>query len=205
MNLLARVTAILAVFGVSACSDYKRVDSALILQSEFGIETREFGLFSVDQVTSAPIQYFGAVQLNAVPEKVYSYVGDLESIGEWLPVAGEVTQLDHTNSQTPGEPGQGTLRHVESATGSSTIVETISYWQDGVGYGYSIPDDAGLAISGHLAMLLVESDGQGGSLVTYRQYYTPESFVVDITAPVMRFMLNKALGNLADKFGGEVL
>lgn len=97
------------------------------------------------------------------------------------------------------------MRHVESATGSSSVAETITYREDGVGYGYSIPDDAGLPMTGHLAILQVESDGWGGSLVTYRQYYKLQSFVLEFTAPVMRFMLNRALGNLADKFGGEVL
>jgi len=86
------------------------------------------------------------------------------------------------------------------------VVETISYWQEGVGYGYSIHDNQGLPFSGHLAVLQVETIGNAGTLLTYRQYFYPEDSIKgSIVVHASRWVLNMALGNLADKFGDDVL
>jgi len=205
MKLLARITGIAVILGLSACTGMNQVNPESPLQPKYSAEARELGQLKVDTITKAPIQYFGAVQLNTTPEEAYRYVGDLESISEWLPIAEKVTKLDHSNSQTPGQSGQGTLRYVEAALGDG-VVETITYWEDGVGYGYSIPDSAGLPMTGHLAVLQVESDGSGGALVTYRQYFTPaDSLPGKLSSHIGRIVLNMALDNLVEKFDGEVL
>lgn len=98
MKLLARIATIITVVTLGACSDANQVVPDLSLQSRYSAQARELGQLKIDEFTSAPLQYFGVVRLNATPETVYGYVGDLESISEWLPVAGEVTRLDHSNS-----------------------------------------------------------------------------------------------------------
>jgi len=57
-------------------------------------------------------------------------------------------------------------------------VETISYWEEGLGYGYSLHDNPNIPLTEHLAVLQVETDSNGGSLVTYRQYFEPEDSIM---------------------------
>lgn len=205
MNTLFRFIAILCLLTATACSTFKAVDPTASYQPHYKSSARTLGNLNVDSITTAPLQFYGVARLNTSPEVAYKYVSDLEAIKEWLPVAKDITKLDHSKSLTPGKPGQGTLRYAVSHLGTEAV-ETITYWEDGVGYGYSLLENPGIPMTDHLAVLQVESDGNGGTLVTYRQYFNPKvSFYGSLTTFFSGVILNRAMKNLADKFDGEVI
>jgi len=205
MKYLARITGIAAILGLTACTTAIQVDADSSYQPQYNAETRELGKLKVDNLTPAPLQYYRVARLNAAPEKVFALVANHANVGDWIPGIDSVSDVNHSKSMTPGKPNKGTTRTIVDATGQA-LTEDITYWEKDVGYSYSIQETPAAPLTKHLGVIQIESDGNGGSLLTYRQYFeAKDSIKGKLTPFIMKILLNKALGNLTDEFGGELL
>jgi len=175
------------------------------LPTKYGVEDRQFGDLNVDSFTPAQQYALSVARLNAAPETVFAKVADHRNLRDWVPMIDHLVELDNSNATTPGQPGVGSFRTCQF--GGDTLVEDIRFWQEGVGYAYSVRDGKGVAVENHLGVFWLESDGKGGTYLTWRQYFEKKHW--SVKAQVMPFMMsyvmNKAMENLADQWGGEVL
>lgn len=203
MIKFARLFAIAGLLTITACSTINSVEPTSPYQPQYTTTERTLGNLNVDAITKAPLQYYGAVRLNASPNRVAEYMANIGATGEWIPML-KVAKLDHAQSTTPGKAGEGSLRYV--VVGGDELKETIAYWEPGVGYGYVAEDQPNGPMTDHLGVIQVESDKHGGTVLTYRQYFNPSDNLKGKIIPLgMGVMLNGALDNLADRFGGERL
>lgn len=68
--------------------------------------------------------------IDAAPAAVWSLLADFAAISRWAPNA------DHSSLMTEQQEGVGAVRRIQ--TGGTTILETVEWWEPGVGLSYSI-------------------------------------------------------------------
>ncbi len=203
LNLIKGVLIASVFLLFQGCSSLSNVDSAEFA-SQYDVDTRAFDGIKVDEATQAPLQAIARAHFNASPDAVFKRMGDHKHMGEWIPMLDHEIQVDNSQSLTPGENNVGTTRIC--LFGGDTLTEDIKHWVPGKGYSYSVRDSEEAPAKNHLGVITIEEDGQGGSLVTWRQYFDPKGFKGEYIMPtMMSFVLNGALDNLSEEFGGEVL
>ena len=201
MNFIRLFVTMMATVFVVGCST--------MTQQEFGstysIEQRRFDTLQVNDFTNAPQKAFSRARLSASPEVVFAKMADHENLDEWIPLINHKVVVDHSHSKHPGKNDVGTIRICNF--GGDTLTERIQYWQPGRSYAYSVLPSEDNPATDHLGVITVESDGAGGSLVSWRQYFNPKpwSLKAKVMPLMMGMVMDKALGNLADQYGGEVL
>lgn len=160
--------------------------------------------FRVDDFTDAPLQIVVMAQINTTPERAFQLVG--VELDRWFLAVGNI-RFDNTHSANgPNEIGAGSVRSCD--LDGDLLVENLPYWQPSRAYAYTIQFDKGtvsMPIDDHLGVFLVESDGQGGSLVTWRQYFNKRFHIM---APFLNYymrnsLMKKGLGNLIETYGGS--
>jgi len=206
MNLFTSVgikTIIFAVFilTLSACSS--------ISQKEFGSsyseDQRQLDGLNIDDFTKAGLKAFSRAHLNASPTIVFQKMADHKNMNLWVPMIDHEVQVDFSKSEPPGANGVGTIRVCDF--GGDILTEKIQYWEQNKQYAYSVLPNENVAGVDHLGVITIESDGKGGSLVTWRQYFNPKPW--SLKAKIMPFMMSmvmdNALENLSEEYGGKVL
>jgi len=168
-------------------------------------DDRQYGALSVDDLTDSKQYAVSVAHLMAAPEVVFAKVADHQNLRDWVPMIDHLVQVDHSQSIEVGKPNVGTVRTCDF--GGDTLVEDIRYWQENVGYAYSVRDTDEVAVTNHLGVMWVESDGDGGSYLIWRQFFEKKSW--SLKAQLMPFMMSYvmdgAMDNLVAEFGGEVL
>jgi len=201
VKVLQGVVIASAVLLFQGCTSLNNVDE---FATQYDVNSRTFGDISVDEATKAPLQAIARAHFKASPDVVFSRMGDHKSMGEWLPMLDHEIQVDNSRSITPGENNVGTTR--VCIFGGDTLTEDVIHWVPGKGYSYSVRDSEEAPAKNHLGVITIEKDGLGGSLVTWRQYFDPNGFKGEYIMPtMMSLVLNGALDNLSEEFGGEVL
>ncbi len=175
-------------------------------KADFRNESRVVNGVNVDEFTSAPLQRFKQVRLNAPPETVFDYVGNHEEMSDWLPMLHRVT-VDHSNSQNgPQTCGVGSERLCE--LGPDHIRERIVVWEPDRMFAYRVLDgQKGLPIDGGFGLLTFEPAGSRSTMMTWRIYYSPKKWnpKAAVMPQMVNLQLNGGLKNLVKRFGGEIV
>ncbi len=172
--------------------------------SRYDVNARVFDGINVDDATKAPLQTVARAHFEAAPDAVFAKMSDHKNMGEWIPMLDHEIIVDHSHSITPGQNNVGTTRIC--LFGGDKLTEDIKHFVPGKGYSYSVRDSEEAPAENHLGVITIEEDGKGGSLVTWRQYFDPKGFKGEYVMPtMMSFVLEGALDNLAEEFGGEVI
>jgi len=169
------------------------------LTTSFAHASNRIGPFAIDTVTAAPLQIVAMAYVELPPEDVFDLT--VTGLGTW------VTQVDHTRSATPGQMGVGSLR--SSTFDGSRLQERIVHWDPPRSYAFRIlveESEADLPITDHMGLFLVEPR-DGGSLLTWRQYFEPNSGLRGylVTGFLKDSMMRAALNRLAQQHGGTLV
>ncbi len=204
MKLLYKTKTLMVILTLAllqACSSYEHPDD---FNTQFKPGDRNFDGISVNEVTRAPLQVIVRAQFEASPKQVFSRMGDHKNLGEWIPFLDHEIQVDNRHSITPGQNDVGTVRIC--LFGDKNLTEDIKHWVPGKGYSYSARNTPNSPMKNHLGVITIEEDGKGGSLITWRQYFEPSGFKGKHIMPaMMTYMLDKALDNLSEEFGGYTI
>lgn len=187
---------------VNGCASLS--DSKISEKSAFPSGSRTFNGIQVDDFTRAPLRAIKQAHFKASPNAVFSKISHHAKLYEWVPMLDHDIKVDHSQAENPGTSGVGTRRIC--VFDGDTLVERIMAWRPNQGYAYSVVEGSDLAID-HLGVMTVESDGEGGTIMTWRQYFNPAPG--SIKAKMMPYMINHvmngALENLSSEFGGVIL
>ena len=177
----------------------------LIDESKNSTEERIIGQLRIDDITSAPLRLIKTARLNLEPKQVFKKVSDHTNLHQWIPMI-EGCFLNYSQAENRNEAGVGLVRICKF--GSDFTEERIVHWDPPHIYAFSIINDS-LPISDHLGLFTVEWDRHdrlGGSFVTWHQYFNTKNSSKGLMMSVKIGMnMNKALKNLIDEFGGEML
>ena len=163
------------------------------------VATRTIGTLNIDQVTRAPRRLSKSVRLEAGQKKVFDFIRQHENWTRWFPILKAVS-VDNSQAQSAG--GNNCIRHC-------TLVNGVQFSEKIVGYdppnqfGYAIEDDNPLGVQGHLAVVTVEAEAGGGSILRWHQYFDhpqAETFVQEVNQ-----ILDGGIQSLLERFGGESL
>ena len=105
--------------------------------------------------SNAPQQIRYEGHLDAPPEAVFAALTDYAGMTAWMP---KVSHVEVDNSQAEVEGGVGCER--QCTFGSMELNERIVWWEEGVGYGYTVENGP---VDDHVGVVQVESDGAGGT------------------------------------------
>lgn len=155
----------------------------------------------ITRFTRAPLRMQGTFHFDLSPEELWPRVTAPELIASWFPTmtGGEV---DHSNSSTPGDWGEGTKRYCH-ARGMGTLDETILHWDPPKTYVYRVVNRM-MPIRDHAAVMRLEPDPDGGSRFTWEQYFEPSNRVtIGPFKLMMTTMMNKGLRSLVHDLGGR--
>lgn len=174
---------------------------ALLLASPLAqADDRALGSLQVDTITSSPLQIELMAQLDVPPERAFELVS--EEIPSWFKAIPSLT-WDTSASATENMIDVGAVRTCEF--GGATLFEEIQHWDDSLGadgslsYAYRIDQERSTAkapINSHMGVMMVASDGEGGSVLTWRQYYKRN---VSIMAPMVNFGLRSQMSGALDE------
>lgn len=146
------------------------------------------------------------VHLNLPPNQAFDVV--LTGLDTWVKDVERV-EWDHTASTAPGVLDTGSLR--TCLFGEKELTERIEYIEPGKVYAYTIVEErSNIPLppnTNRLNVMMVESDGNGGSIVTWRFYFDKTFHPV---SPVLETVMKRAfiynsIQTLVDKNGGEVI
>lgn len=138
--------------------------------------------------SDAPKQISYEGHLEAPPEAVFAALNDYAGMSNWMPKLSHV-EVDNSNAAT--ENGVGCTR--ECTFNGKPLNETIVWWEEGVGYGYTIADGP---VENHVGMVRIESDGAGGTDLVWDQYFDVTSLKSRMMRKMMPKLLDEAVHNL---------
>ncbi|MBI5283970.1 MAG: SRPBCC family protein [Chloroflexi bacterium] len=166
-------------------------------------EVRTFGGFHVDNQSNAPLQLLKLARLTAEPEQVFAVIGDHAGMSSWIP---GLTKIDVDSRGAAERGGEGAVRVCEFADGSR-LREEIVGWDPPRMYAFHIPDAFAFpepsSFRRHLTVFTCESDGTGGTILGWRQYF--ESAAPEAVRAFMAQIMDAAIGNLVARFGGRAV
>lgn len=161
--------------------------------------------FNIEKYTDSPLQVVVMAHVKAPPEKTFDLVArDFPAWFEGIPSI----EWDHAKSAHKNTYGEGTIRKCQF--NSDLLVENINYWDECRMYSYSALMDqstVSMPVYDHLGVFIVESDTQGGSIITWRQYFKKKFHIM---SPMMTWymrtkMMEPNLQNIVDKYGGTLI
>ncbi|MGL1904002.1 MAG: hypothetical protein OCC49_17825 [Fibrobacterales bacterium] len=194
---------LLAVVGCSGSMNMRQSDSTRY-NTMYDHGDRTIGKYNVNNYTNAPLQIVKMVHLKVPTAKAFDLVA--KDIPQWFDGISDLV-WDHSKSPS-GEFGAGSTRMCK--IDEDTVYENIRVWEDGKIYAYQIDMErstSGFPMSEHVGFFIVEDDGMGGSIVTWRQYFNRN---VHVMSPVLAWMLDNkfmtpALEKLSSLYGGQLI
>lgn len=200
------ITVLLAValLGLTALASPQE-GSAPRYTSHYRHADRTIDGFDVSQSTTAPLQIVVMARLDVSPATAFDLVS--RQLTTWIAQIPHV-EWDHASAATAGTCSQGSVRVCEF--GKGRVVEHIAFWEDGQVYAYRADparSTTKFPIKNHLGVFIVESDGQGGALVTWRQYFNRK---FSLMAPMVGYgmrtrIMEPGLRKLVTQHGGELV
>ncbi|MGL1937115.1 MAG: SRPBCC family protein [Fibrobacterales bacterium] len=162
------------------------------------------GKYNVNNYTNAPLQIVKMVHLKVSTDQAFDLVA--KGIPKWFDGIPEII-WNHTQSSS-GTFGPGSSRMCEF--NGDTLIENILVWEDNKIYAYSVDMEkstASLPMSDHIGFFIVEDDGVGGSVVTWRQYFNRN---IHVMSPMLVWMMDSqlmepALEKLVQLTNGEMI
>jgi len=192
--------------GLAACASLEKVREGEKREftTAYRHEDRLVEKFNVDNVTSAPLRFVVMADVHVPTRKAFDLVS--KDLPSWVAKVKKV-KWDNSHSEIKGSYGAGSVR-LCSFDGHK-LVENITYWDEGRVYAYALDperSDIPFPIKEHLGVMIVEDDGNGGSLITIREYYDKKfNLMAIIVTPYMRSMMVDSLENIVNKYGGQLV
>jgi len=167
---------------------------------------RNIGKFSVDSVTSAPLQIEVKLKLNLSQDKAFKLVfTDLES---WFKEIDSIFWDGTTSLAGVSNPGLNSFR--VCGFGGKKLYEDIVLYEPPHAYGYVVDmkkSTASFPVKDPLGIFLVESISENQCIITWRQYFRkklhPAALI--IVPMVKNMMMKKNLKTLLNKYGGKFI
>lgn len=145
----------------------------------------------------APLRIDASFRLKAPPEKVFAMLGDLEGITRFFPLIHHAA-VRHAN----GCVGAGSER-VCSIRGMGKVNERIVWWNAPIGYAYRAQGPL-VPLREHLGVIQIAPGAQGGSELTWRQYFHTRLGPLGWMFPfMMRRMMGRAAANIDKLIGAQ--
>lgn len=151
---------------------------------------RIIGSVNVDENTSAPLQYSRSAELNASPDAVWAFITSNEGLAEILDPLESVS-----------ESADGKSRTLQFAGGPAVDEDIVANDASSRTHAYALAEPNPFGMSDHFGVITVmPADARAGSVLTWSQHFNhPDA---GATVPGMVGVLDSALVNLSDKFGG---
>lgn len=190
---------------LGACSSLPKEGSERKYQSNISHHSERISNLNVRDFTNAPLRIVVMARLNVTTDKAFELVS--KDLPVWFEKIPSV-QWDHTNSENKKTFGAGSTR--TCALDGDKLFENIRYWDEGKMYAYAADmskSTVSMPIIDHLGVFIIESDGSGGSLVTWRQYYNKKFSLMGpmLTWYMRTQMMEEGFNVLVKKFGGELV
>lgn len=192
---------------LTACSTNPREGSVGQYTSDYDRSSSLVNEFDIRSVTDAPEQIVVMFRLDAAPDKAFELVSELDQISTWFT---DIKNPSVDNSKSLNGPDTLGTHSVRSCRlGDKLLVEDIVYYdKEKRAYAYAVNQalsTVSFPITSPVSLFTVETDGQGGSLVTWRHHFNKNFHVV---APVLNLVMKKtilepAVENLLLQYGGE--
>jgi len=163
------------------------------------LSERTVGKLNIDEVTQAPLRLVKTARLLAPPTDVFAVVSDHVGTEAWFPVIERV-QVDNTNAEVVG--GYGATRYCTLSNGA-VLTEKIVEFDPPHLFGYAVADGNAFGVQGHLALINLETDAAGNTLLTWQQYFNHPA--IDVLTKEISAMLDGGIQGLINRFGGELL
>lgn len=164
--------------------------------------------FAASTYTSAPERVKAIFALDAVPDKVWAFVGDHQSIPALSGGSVHTVSLNDSNAKQDG--GEGCVRSCElkmpgpDGTPMDVLIkEDIVFYDDtSHTYAYSLQTPNPMALENHLGVFRVAADKKGSKVewISYFDHAAPEQMTVRFQ--MFAGMIEDAL---IEKFGGKRL
>jgi uncharacterized protein YndB with AHSA1/START domain len=163
------------------------------------LNERTVGKLNIDEVTQAPLRLVKTARLLAPPAEVFAVVSDHVGTGAWFPVV-ESVQIDNSHAEVAD--GHGAIRYCTLSNGA-VLTEKIVGFEPAHLFGYAVADGNAFGVQGHLALINLEAEAAGSTLLTWRQYFNHAD--IDLLTKEISAMLDGGIQGLIDRFGGELL
>ncbi|MBV7330634.1 hypothetical protein KFU94_20835 [Chloroflexi bacterium TSY] len=120
----------------------------------------------------------------------------------------DVSPIEYfVDSQKIGTTVENGVTHREFFYKNKKVVETIPAFKVGKFFAYAAEPDKStmkMPIKNHLGLITFESDGEGGTIVTMRQFYDKKFHPMALVVTWgMKYGVNDLLKTMATKHGGE--
>lgn len=153
----------------------------------------------------APLRFEARANYNVPPEKLFAMVSEAGNLHKWLPMIKTV-KMDHSRSEQESQCSVGSVRQC-SFSGMGDVDESIIWWNPPHSYWFRFAPKgrmkAMMPTADHVNAFIVESDGKGGSIFTFRIYFNWRGILMrHMAVHMMPMMLNMALANLQKELGG---
>ena len=213
---LYKVIALVAVgIFMSACSSVPMQDEGSKAEYTSKLDNESGILHGVNvgkMANGAPLRIVAMVHTEQPPEKAWT--ASLADIDKWS--GGQITKVTYHEGSFNGKlvdadmVKAGHWRQCANEENGDLLVETIDYIShDKRMYVYSVDFEKSnlpFPIENHTGAVTVESDGKGGSLLTFRAYFDRTwNPMALIFPPIFRGEFNKFMANFADEYGGTVI
>jgi len=140
------------------------------------------GMLSSSAFAAGNINIEETVNLNVKPAGVWALVGDFNSLNRWLPGIVSSERTDNTRVLTLGDGGKVTEILLEE--------DNVNHF-----YRYAITDSP-LPVADYEAKITVDSNGKGGSVVTWKTSFNAAGLPDKEAENVMRGVLKAGVSNL---------
>jgi len=206
-NNALKVLLPMGVLLLSACSMNPLEGSESKFTSHYDRSRAQVNGFDVRSETQAPEQITLMFRIDAVPQEAFKLVADIDKMATWFTDIKN-PKMDNTLSDR-GQGLMGTNSVRTCSLNDEMLYEDIVYFDEkNLSYAYAInmeKSTVSFPISNQLGLFTVETDGDSGSLVTWRIYYDKNFHIV---APVLTIMMKNmilapAVENLFELVGGE--
>ncbi|NRA66144.1 MAG: hypothetical protein HRU19_16775 [Pseudobacteriovorax sp.] len=190
---------------LTSCASMPKLGSKPEFTSNIIDQQRTYKSFKVDNYTDAPLRIVKKVHFPFSASEAHKILN--LKIPTWFESIPKVEYFRNNRKLSASQIKSGSER--VCAFGDDRLVEEIIQWKPGKFVAYRIDgkkSNLSLPIKDHLAMMNIEDDGKGGSLLTWRTYYNKKFHIM---APIVTMGLSSqmddALTNLTEKYGGTLL
>lgn len=138
----------------------------------------------------APLRIAERYTVHATRERIFSLLGDLQSITRFFPMIHHA-EVRHEE----GCAGEGSIR-VCSVRGMGKIRERIVWWSEPAGYAYTAAGEL-VPIRDHLGVIRIFENDEGSATIEWRQYFNTRYGLLGWMFPfMMKIMMGRAIRNI---------
>lgn len=157
-------------------------------------ETRTFGKFSVDEVTSAPLRVHRSTTIPTDRATLFDFLIQYEQMNTYFPI---VESVSYDSSNADVDRGNGTER-VCNFTDGSSCKELIYGFQEPETFAYAITGENPFGVDGHIAVVNLTDNGDGTTELNWYQYFNHPD--IDAMSGMINQVFDGTFANLLEKY-----